>query len=71
MPTPKAATFLQRPASPTSDKKKKPYFVEINFVRGRLFFFLFCSSLLCLRGSRSNRSLNNSCLRQESLLLVA
>ena len=45
--------------------------VVMNFLRCRLSFSLLCSSLLCLRGSRSNRSLNTTCLIQDSLSLVA
>ena len=66
-----AATFLKRLASQISDKKNEPCSVEMNFLRCRLSFSLLRSSLLCLRGSRSNRSLNTTCLSQDSLSLVA
>ncbi len=68
---PEAATFLKRLASQISDKKNEPYSVVMNFLRCRLSFSLLRSSLLCLRGSRSNRSLNTTCLSQDSLSLVA
>ena len=68
---PEAATFLKRLASQISDKKNEPYSVVMNFLRCRLSFSLLRSSLLCLRGSRSNRSLNTACLSQDSLSLVA
>ena len=57
---PEAATFLKRLASQISDKKNKPYSVVMNFLRCRLSFSILRSSLLCLRGSRSNRSLNTT-----------
>ena len=53
------------------DKKNEPYSVVMNFLRCRLSFSLLRSSLLCLRGSRSNRSLNTTLLSQDSLSLVA
>ena len=68
---PEAATFLKRLASQISDKKNEPYSVVMNFLRCRLSFSLLRSSLLCLRGSRSNRSLNTTCFSQDSLSLVA
>ena len=66
-----AATFLKRLASQISDKKNEPYSVVMNFLRCRLSFSVLRSSLLCLQGSRSNRSLNTTCLSQDSLSLVA
>ena len=68
---PEAVTFLKRLGSQISDKKNEPYSVVMNFLRCRLSFSLLRSSLLCLRGSRSNRSLNTTCLSQDSLSLVA
>ena len=68
---PEAATFRKCLASQISDKKNEPYSVVMNFLRCRLSFSLLRSSLLCLRGSRSNRSLNTTCLGQDSLSLVA
>ena len=68
---PEAATFLKRLASQVSDKNNEPYSVVMSFLRCRVSFSLLRSSLLCLRGSRSNRSLNTTCLSQDSLSLVA
>ena len=70
--SPEAATFLKRPASKISDKKNGPCSlgsVVMNFFRCRLFFWLLRSSLPCLRGGRSNRRLNTTCLSQDRLSL--
>ena len=55
----------------TRKRQEKDESVVMNFLRCRLSFSLLRSSLLCLRGSRSNRSLNTTCLSQDSLSLVA
>ena len=63
---PSASAWLVRPAT----RRINPT-VVMNFLRCRLSFSLLRSSPLCLRGSRSNRSLNTTCLSQDSLSLVA
>ena len=48
-----ASVTYKRLASLLSEKWNSPYFLVMGWLRCSLGFFLLCSSLMCLRGSRS------------------
>ena len=51
---PAAASFYMRLASMLADKWKQPYSKTMGWLRCRLSFCLFGSSIMCLRGARSS-----------------